>query len=383
MAIPKPAAGAPAAKAAAPAAKPAARPEGAVTAAMPPVGTSSNKKGPVLPEDELKAVESLHEAAQRITSEMGKLIIGQREVIDQLLVCMFCRGHCLMVGVPGLAKTLMVRTLAQVLDLNSKRIQFTPDLMPSDITGTQILEEDPQTHARAFRFVRGPVFTNILLADEINRTPPKTQAALLEAMQEGRVTAGGATYLLDQPFFVLATQNPIEQEGTYPLPEAQLDRFMFMVKIAYPARDEEMEIYRATTSDVEQSLNAVLSAEDILRMQKLVRRVPVSDHVIAYMADLVRATRPDEKDAPDFVKEWLTWGAGPRAGQYLLLAAKARAILMGRMNVSCEDVRSAAHPVLRHRIFCNFNATSQGVDADKVVAELLNKVPQPSEKDYK
>ncbi|MGD0092806.1 MAG: MoxR family ATPase [Planctomycetota bacterium] len=345
-------------------------------------GAPAPKKGPVLPEDEIKAVETLHEASKRIVAEMGKLIIGQREVIDQLLVSMFCRGHCLMVGVPGLAKTLMVRTLAQVLDLNSKRIQFTPDLMPSDITGTQILEEDPQTHARAFRFVRGPIFTNILLADEINRTPPKTQAALLEAMQECRVTAGGATYLLDLPFFVLATQNPIEQEGTYPLPEAQLDRFMFMVKIGYPARDEEMQIYRATTNDVEKSLQPVLTAEDILRMQHLVRRVPVSDHVIAYMADLVRATRPEAADAPDFVKEWLTWGAGPRAGQYLLLSAKARAILMGRMNVSCEDVRAAAHPVLRHRIFCNFNATSQGVDSDKVVTELLNKVPQPSEKDY-
>jgi len=361
---------------AASATKPAAAPA-VITGAAPP------KKGPVLPEDEIQAVETLHEACKRIVSEMGKLIIGQREVIDQLLVSMFCRGHCLIVGVPGLAKTLMVRTLAQVLDLNSKRIQFTPDLMPSDITGTQILEEDPQTRARAFRFVRGPVFTNVLLADEINRTPPKTQAALLEAMQEGRVTAGGATYLLDQPFFVLATQNPIEQEGTYPLPEAQLDRFMFMVRITYPARAEEMEIYRATTSDVEHSLEAVLTAEDILRMQRLVRRVPVSDHVIAYMADLVRATRPDEPNAPDFVKEWLTWGAGPRAGQYLLLSAKARAILMGRMNVSCEDVRAAAHPVLRHRIFCNFNATSQGVDPDKVVAELLNKVPQPSEKDYR
>jgi len=369
---------------------------GAASATKPPAGYASSpaspaiitgapppKKGPVLPEDEVKAVEILHEASLRIVTEMGKLIIGQREVIDQLLVSMFCRGHCLIVGVPGLAKTLMVRTLAQVLDLNSKRIQFTPDLMPSDITGTQILEEDPQTRARAFRFVRGPVFTNILLADEINRTPPKTQAALLEAMQEGRVTAGGATYLLDQPFFVLATQNPIEQEGTYPLPEAQLDRFMFMVKITYPARDEEMEIYRTTTSDVEHSLQAVLTAEDILRMQRLVRRVPVSDHVIAYMADLVRATRPDEPDVPDFIKEWLTWGAGPRAGQYLLLSAKARAILMGRMNVSCEDVRAAAHPVLRHRIFCNFNATSQGVDPDKVIAELLNKVPQPSEKDYR
>ena len=342
-------------------------------AALPAVALESHEQ----------AIAQLNEARAQILSETGKVIVGQREVLNQILVALFARGHCLMIGVPGLAKTLMVKAIGSAVDLDTKRIQFTPDLMPSDITGTEILEEDPQTGKRTFRFHKGPLFTNLLLADEINRTPPKTQAALLEAMQEGRVTAGGATYLLDQPFFVLATQNPIEQEGTYPLPEAQLDRFMFMVKITYPAREEEMEIYRATTSDVEHSLQAVLTADDILRMQRLVRRVPVSDHVIAYMADLVRATRPDAPDAPDFVKEWLTWGAGPRAGQYLLLSAKARAILMGRMNVSCEDVRAAAHPVLRHRIFCNFNATSQGVDSDKVVAELLNKVPQPSEKDYR
>ncbi|GMV82358.1 MAG: ATPase AAA [Planctomycetota bacterium] len=338
---------------------------------------------PPLPESEAEAVAHLHEARKRIRLELGKIVIGQHDVVDQLLVALFSRGHCLMVGVPGLAKTLMVRTLAQVLELDSKRIQFTPDLMPSDITGTQILQEDPQTRQRTFRFMKGPVFTNILLADEINRTPPKTQAALLEAMQEGRVTTGGHSYPLAPPFFVLATQNPIEQEGTYPLPEAQLDRFMFMVKIAYPTRDEEMEIYRVTTGDVEVQVKPVLSGEAILRLQKLVRRVPVSDHVTAYVADLVRATRPDAPEAPAFVKNWLSWGAGPRAGQYLLLAAKARAILMGRMNVGCEDVRHAAPPVLRHRMFCNFNASSEGVDADRIVEMLLKHVPEPKPEDYR
>jgi MoxR-like ATPase len=277
----------------------------------------------------------------------------------------------------------MVSTLGQATDLANNRIQFTPDLMPSDITGTQILEEDQHTHQRSFRFLRGPIFTHILLADEINRTPPKTQAALLEAMQEGRVTAGGNTYPLPPPFFVLATQNPIEQEGTYPLPEAQLDRFMLMIKIDYPSRDEEMEIYRATTGDADYHVQPILSSEAILRLQKIVRRVPVSDHITAYTADLVRATRPDNADAPKCVKDWLSWGAGPRAGQYLLLAAKARAVLHGRMNVSCEDVRTAAHPVLRHRISCNFNATSEGMDSDKVIDRLLKEIKEPSEKNYR
>jgi MoxR-like ATPase len=287
-----------------------------------------------------------------------------------------------MVGVPGLAKTLMVRTLAQVLELDSKRIQFTPDLMPSDITGTQILEEDPATRQRTFRFAPGPVFTNVLLADEINRTPPKTQAALLEAMQEGRVTSAGVTYPLRPPFFVLATQNPIEQEGTYPLPEAQLDRFMFMVKIGYPGREEEMEIYRATTGDLEIPLQRVLTGEAVLGLQRTVRRVPVSDHVTAFAADLVRQTRPEAKEAPDFVRQWLTWGAGPRAGQYLLLAAKARAALMGRLNVACEDVRAMAPPVLRHRLFCNFTAASEGIGADQIIERLLAAVQEPSEGKY-
>ncbi|MFH0939449.1 MAG: MoxR family ATPase [Planctomycetota bacterium] len=336
-----------------------------------------------MPENDGRAVEYLHAAAAKIKGEMSKVIIGQTDVVEQILISLFCRGHCLLVGVPGLAKTLMVRTLGQILDLDSKRIQFTPDLMPSDITGTQILEEDRVTRQRMFRFVRGPIFTNILLADEINRTPPKTQAALLEAMQEGRVTAAGTSYLLDKPFMVLATQNPIEQEGTYPLPEAQLDRFMFMIKIVYPERADEIEIYRATTTDIENTVSTALTGDAILKLQHLVRRVPISDHVITYTADLVRATRPDNPQPLEFIKEWLTWGAGPRAGQYLLLAAKARAILQGRLNVSCEDIKASAHPVLRHRIFCNFNAASQGVDADKVIAQLLEAVPQPTEKNYK
>jgi MoxR-like ATPase len=362
----------------------------AVKSPNPPLDGSTlllpnKEKAPsiALPDDDTEAVAYVRAAREKILAEMSKVVIGQKEVIDQILVAMFSRGHCLMVGVPGLAKTLMVRTLGQATDMDNKRIQFTPDLMPSDITGTQILEEDQQTHQRNFRFMRGPIFTHILLADEINRTPPKTQAALLEAMQESRVTAGGTTYQLAQPFFVLATQNPIEQEGTYPLPEAQLDRFMFMIKLNYPSRDEEMEIYRATTGDSDYSVRPILSGEAILKLQKIVRSVPVSDHVTAYAADLVRATRPDDPNALKFIKDWLSWGAGPRAGQYLLLAAKARAVLLGRMNVSCDDVRSAAHPVLRHRIFCNFNATSEGIDSDKVIDRLLKEVPEQTEKNYK
>ncbi len=345
--------------------------------------TGGTSAAPAVPEEETAAIEHLRQAREKLKLELGKVVIGQHEVLDQLLIALFSRGHCLMVGVPGLAKTLMVRTLGQILELDSKRIQFTPDLMPSDITGTQILEEDPATRQRSFRFMRGPIFTNILLADEINRTPPKTQAALLEAMQEGRVTAGGTGYQLAKPFFVLATQNPIEQEGTYPLPEAQLDRFMFMIKMGYPSRDEEMEIYRATTGDAEFTVRPVLSGEAILRLQHLVRRVPVSDHVMAYTADLVRATRPEDGDAREFVKEWLSWGAGPRAGQYLLLAAKSRSLLHGRTNVNCEDIRAVAHPVLRHRLFCNFNATSEGIHADNVIDRLLKETPEPTERSYK
>jgi len=333
--------------------------------------------------EDVEAIRRLRQAHERIVKAMGKVIIGQTEVIEQFLVALFARGHCLIQGVPGLAKTLMVRTLSRLLALQSNRVQFTPDLMPTDITGTEILEEDQATKRRLFRFVRGPIFTNVLLADEINRTPPKTQAALLEAMQEYRVTAGGLAHDLPDPFFVLATQNPLEQEGTYPLPEAQLDRFMFMVKIGYPTRGDEVEIIRSTTMDRDVELPTVLSGDDILGLQHTVRRVPVSLHVATYAADLARATRPEDASSPAFVKDWLSWGAGPRAGQYLLLAAKARAALDGRWNVTAEDVRANAFPVLRHRMACNFNATSEGVTSDDVVAKLLEAVQEPSEKDYR
>jgi len=298
-------------------------------------------------------------------------------------VAMFCRGHCLMMGVPGLAKTLMVRTLADVLRLAFNRIQFTPDLMPADITGTDILEEDAQTRRREFRFVKGPVFANIVLADEINRTPPKTQAALLEAMQELQVTAGGRRYALEPPFFVLATQNPIEQEGTYPLPEAQLDRFMFLIQVTYPSFEEEREIVRATTYETGAKPEPVLGGAEILAIQSIVRKVPVSDHVLDYALRLARATRPGDALAPGFVRDWLSWGAGPRAAQYLVLAAKARAILSGRFTASSDDVRWAALPVLRHRIFTNFTADSEGVTSGQIVQRLLDEVKEPSEADYK
>jgi MoxR-like ATPase len=312
----------------------------------------------------------------RLLAEIHKTIIGQDEVIELLLAALLGRGHCLLVGVPGLAKTLMISTLARALKLNFNRIQFTPDLMPADITGTDILEEDPATGRRQFRFVKGPVFANIVLADEINRTPPKTQAALLQAMQEHQVTAGGHTFSLDLPFFVLATQNPVEQEGTYPLPEAQLDRFMFMVNIGYPSRNEERQIIRATTMEMEREPEPVLSSGDILAMQKTLRKLPVSDHVVDYAVSLARATRPKEPGTPAFINDWLTWGAGPRAAQYLVLGAKAMAILNGRLNVSCQDVRKVAKPVLRHRLFTNFNADAEGVGPDQVVEKLLQAVPE-------
>jgi MoxR-like ATPase len=332
--------------------------------------------------EDIEAVRSLRDAHSGILEEIGRVIVGQREVVQQLLIALFARGHCLIEGVPGLAKTLMVRTLSRLLALESNRVQFTPDLMPSDITGTEILEEEQATKKRVFRFVRGPIFTNVLLADEINRTPPKTQAALLEAMQEYRVTAGGETHELPQPFFVLATQNPLEQEGTYPLPEAQLDRFMFKVQIGYPDRTDEVNIIRSTTMDVDLELARILSGPEILDLQHTVRRVPVSLHVATYAADLARATRPNDPTAPQFIKEWLSWGAGPRAGQYMLLAAKARAALDGRWNVTAEDIRANALPVLRHRLLCNFNATSEGVTTDDVIKRLLAAVREPSEKDY-
>ena len=328
-------------------------------------------------EDPENSVAQLHRAIERIKTEMARVVIGQSEVVNQVLVALFARGHCLLVGTPGLAKTLMARTLSGALDIECKRVQFTPDLMPADITGTQVLENDPETSQRVFRFKPGPIFTNLLLADEINRTPPKTQAALLEAMQERRVTIAGQGYLLPEPFFVIATQNPIEQEGTYPLPEAQLDRFMFCVKVGYPNAEEEQRIIMETTQDISQQVGHVLDAEALLTFQQLVRKTPVSKHVGAYVTRLVRATRPDAPDAPDFIKNWVRWGAGPRAGQYLLLAAKSHAVLQGKLNVSCADVRAYALPVLRHRVLCNFAAASEGVDSDEIVRRLVEAVPEP------
>ncbi|MEW6411129.1 MAG: MoxR family ATPase [Candidatus Zixiibacteriota bacterium] len=325
---------------------------------------------------DIAAVETLNSAYTSIKSEIGKVIIGQEQVIEQLLISLLSSGHCLLVGVPGLAKTLLISTLARVLNLKFNRIQFTPDLMPSDITGTEIIEEDHSTGRRQFRFVKGPVFANIILADEINRTPPKTQAALLQAMQEHEVTAAGQTYALDEPFFVLATQNPIEQEGTYPLPEAQLDRFMFNVLVDYPSSSEEHQIVKSTTAVLSYELDKILSPEDIIGFQNLVRRVPVSDHLIEYAVDLVRTTRPTEPNAPDFVKSWVNWGAGPRASQYLILAAKTKAILEGRPTPGPEDVCFAAYPVLRHRIVTSFNAEADGVDSTEIIKRVLDSVKE-------
>jgi len=339
------------------------------------VGTTQQTK-------EVQVVEQLAKARDLLLREIHKVIIGQDDIIEQVLICVFCRGHGLVVGVPGLAKTLMVQTISRVLKLKFSRIQFTPDLMPSDITGTDVIEEDRTTGRREMRFVSGPIFGNIILADEINRTPPKTQAALLQAMQEYQVTAGGNTYELEKPFFVLATQNPIEQEGTYPLPEAQLDRFMFCLYIDYPSRDEERAIIKTTTSDFESQPRAVLSGKDILRIQQIVRRIPVSNHVVNYAVDLARATRPADPQAPEFVRDWLSWGCGPRAAQYLVLGAKAKAVFHGRYNVSCSDVRAVAKPVLRHRIFTNFNADADGITPDEIVEKLLKVVAEPTPESY-
>jgi MoxR-like ATPase len=325
-------------------------------------------------EADLAAVGELAEARRTLLGEIEKRIVGQRGVVDHLLVALFARGHTLFVGVPGLAKTLLISTVAEALDLSFNRIQFTPDLMPSDITGTDVLEEDHTTGKRAFRFVPGPIFANLLLADEINRTPPKTQAALLQAMQEYRVTAGGRTYPLDLPFLVFATQNPIEQEGTYPLPEAQLDRFMFYVDVDYPSEEEEVRIVRATTSSARPVLQRVLSPARIRQLQELVLRVPAADHVVRYAVDLVRSTRPKEPGAPDFVRDYVAWGAGPRASQYLILGAKSRAVLDGRVAASEEDVRALARPVLVHRVIASFRAESDGVSSRDVVDRLLEKV---------
>jgi MoxR-like ATPase len=328
---------------------------------------------------DLEAVRELAAAYQRMTREIGKVIVGQGEVVEQLLMALFSKGHCLLVGVPGLAKTLLVSTVARILHLSFKRIQFTPDLMPSDITGTDILQDDPETGRRKFVFLSGPIFANIILADEINRTPPKTQAALLEAMQEHHVTAGGQTYHLPEPFFVLATQNPIEQEGTYPLPEAQLDRFMFNITVSYPSRDEELAIMKQTTSAYRPELEPVLTGEQILRLQEVVRQVVVAEHVFAYAADLVRATRPRDVGVPKFISELVAWGAGPRASQYLILGGKARAVLHGRLHVTTEDIKGVAYPVLRHRLVTTFNADAEGVTTDDIVARLIKAVPLPQD----
>lgn len=328
--------------------------------------------------NDIEQIRNVHEAYSRIQEELGKVVVGQSHVIDEVLMAVFSRGHALLVGVPGLAKTLLVSTISRVLDLSFKRIQFTPDLMPSDITGTDVLDEDRGTGRRDFRFVQGPIFTNMLLADEINRTPPKTQAALLEAMQEHAVTVAGKSYQLSEPFFVLATQNPIEQEGTYPLPEAQLDRFMFNIVVDYPSREEEMEIIRQVTVQREVKLDKIMNADEVVALQRAVARVPVAEHVIAFANNLARATRPKSEDAPDFVKEMVAWGAGPRAGIYLVTAAKARAVLQGRYHATTADVAAVALPVLRHRVLTTFNAEASGVTSDDVIKMLLDKL-RPSD----
>ena len=320
---------------------------------------------------DLQLLEKVDDVKSRFFSEIAKSIIGQKNVLNHILIALLCKGHTLIVGVPGLAKTLMIKSMADLLDLSFSRIQFTPDLMPSDITGTEVIEEDQTTGKRSFRFFKGPVFGNIILADEINRTPPKTQAALLEAMQEHKVTAAGNTYDLEEPFFVLATQNPIEQEGTYPLPEAQLDRFMFNILIDYPTHEDEVSIVKVTTAHKKSKLNQVISREEILKFQDLVRRVPVADNVIEYAVNLVSATRPGE-NAQDFINEWVDWGAGPRASQFLILGAKAKAILDGRPTADIDDVKSLSLPVLRHRVLPNFNAEAEGVSVDDIINRVIS-----------
>ena len=322
---------------------------------------------------DIKLVKQLTETRDRFNMEISKRIVGQQDIIDHILIALLCRGHTLLVGVPGLAKTLLIKSIAELLDLNFSRIQFTPDLMPSDITGTEIIEEDHNTGKREFRFFKGPVFGNIILADEINRTPPKTQAALLEAMQEHKVTTAGQTYTLEEPFFVLATQNPIEQEGTYPLPEAQLDRFMFNIKIDYPSFEEEVAIVKSTTSGIDNELNIILDRGDLLLYQDLVRRVPIADNVIEFAVDLVSKTRPQSDKAFSAVSDWSEWGAGPRASQYLVLGAKAKAVLDGRPAPEIDDIKAMARPVLRHRLITNFNAEAEGLSTDDILSILLEK----------
>ncbi len=323
-----------------------------------------------MPQDQ-QAFDQLHEVTKNLQRELAKVVVGQHQVIEQLLIALFAGGHCLLVGVPGLAKTLLVRTLADVLSLDFSRVQFTPDLMPADITGTEVIQEDRATGERSFRFLPGPIFANILLADEINRTPPKTQAALLEAMQEQQVTIGGQRHTLPKPFFVLATQNPIEQEGTYPLPEAQLDRFMFEVLVDYPNEDEELQIVKQTTTDFSPQVTATLGADEIHTFATLVRRIPIADHLARYALQLARQTRVGTGNVPELVSQYVSWGAGPRASQYLVLAAKARAALHGRYCVGSEDIQAVALPVLRHRIIANFNAEAEGITTDTIIKHLL------------
>ncbi len=323
---------------------------------------------------DVELVEKLHSKIKNVKSEIAKKIVGQDEIIDQLLISLFARGHCLLVGVPGLAKTLLIKTVAEVMDLKFSRIQFTPDLMPSDITGTEILEEDQATKKREFKFIAGPIFANIILADEINRTPPKTQAALLEAMQEHKVTAAGVTYQLPEPFFVLATQNPIEQEGTYPLPEAQLDRFMFNLWLEYPSFEDEIKVVQTTTSQYDAKIDKILNAKEIIEFQNLVRKVPVAENVIDFAVKVANMTRPTNGNSPQFIKDWITWGAGPRASQYLTLAAKTRAIMQGRYTPNIDDVKIALAPVLRHRIITNFSAEAEGIKSLDVIERLSREV---------
>ena len=327
--------------------------------------------------DELAAVEKLQKGYHDMKAELGKVIVGQEAVIEELLIALFCRGHALLVGVPGLAKTLLISTLSKTLGLSFNRIQFTPDLMPSDITGTEVIEEDKSTGTRELRFVKGPIFANVILADEINRTPPKTQAALLEAMQEFQVTAGGVRYALEEPFFVLATQNPIEMEGTYPLPEAQLDRFMFNVVIDYLPEQDEVEVVKRTTAQKPKPIQALFTGEDVLGFHGVVRKVPIAEDVVRYAVRLASASRPGKPEAPDFVNQWVSWGAGLRAAQFLVLGGKARALLAGRSHVSNEDIKALAHATFRHRILLNYRAEAEGASVETVISRLLEYVKEP------
>jgi MoxR-like ATPase len=339
-------------------------------------GESSPSVSPNANMSDMEAVKQLKEAYEALKAEVANIIVGQDKVVEEVLIAVFSRGHCLLEGVPGLAKTLMISSLAKCLDLSFKRIQFTPDLMPSDITGTEVIQDDKTTGERVFRFIKGPIFCNICLADEINRTPPKTQAALLEAMQEKSVTVAGTQHKLSLPFFVLATQNPLEQEGTYPLPEAQLDRFLFKIFVNYPSDAEELEIMKRVTTPSKVQIKPVLNGEQISMLQDIVLRVPVADHVYDYARKIVRSTRPAMGEAPDFIKNWINWGAGPRASLNLILAGKARAILNGQFHVSCDDIEAVAPSVLRHRIACNFTAQAEGITTDKVIETLLKSIPK-------